>query len=151
MWLLSSLSACRFLNRRIHWGTSDKRLLSSRSSVSEIKVPAKAFRLKLLWLRSLFDSWRDWRPGRRWRKEKAGMWWMLLCWRDSLRKRRGRLGGTWVNWLWERSKVSKELRGYAEKEIKLGSPTSCRYIKGCVCQTWMWLLPNKSHPKPRVG
>lgn len=95
--LLSSLSTCRFLNCRMLRGTSVRWLLSNRSSTSERYVPTKELRSMLWSLSWLWDSWRDCRPGRRWRKEKTGIWWMLLCWRDSLWRRRGRFMGIWVN------------------------------------------------------
>lgn len=72
MWLLSSLSIFRLLNCLMKGGTSSRRLLSSRSSPIERYVPTNEDRSALPSLRRLWDSWRDCRPGRRWRKEKAG-------------------------------------------------------------------------------
>lgn len=124
IWLLSSRSTCRFLNWRTQRGTSSRRLLSKRSSPIERNVPAKETRSIPSLLKALCDRWRDCRPGRRWRNEKAGMWLMLLCWSFSLRRRRGRFIGTEVNWLWDRSKASRDLRRNTEE-----SWISVRYLQ----------------------
>ena len=90
IWLLSSRSTFRFLNCRTQRGTSLRWLLSSRSSCSERYVPTKENRSSPSLLKALWDSWRVRRPGRTWRNTKEGMWLMLLCWRVSLRRLRGR-------------------------------------------------------------
>ncbi len=65
IWLLSNLSTCRFLNCRMHRGTSLRRLLSNRSSLRERYVPTKENCSTPSLLRSLWDSWRDCRLDRR--------------------------------------------------------------------------------------
>lgn len=114
MWLLSSLRIVRLLNCRMKGGTSSRWLLSSRSSPIERYAPTKEARSALPSFRWLWDSCSERRPGRRWRKEKAGTWRMLLCRRVSLRRRRGRLVGTEANWLEDRSKASRDLGGNAK-------------------------------------
>lgn len=110
IWLLSSLSTCRFLNCRTRTGTSHSWLLSNRSSPSERYVPTKETCSIPSFLKALWDRLRERRPGCKWRNTKAGMRLILLCWRLSVRRGRGRFIGTEVNWLWDRSKVSKDLR-----------------------------------------
>lgn len=99
IWLLSSLNTCRFLNCWMQRGTSPRRLLSNRSSPSERYVPTKETRSIPSSLKALWDRRRDCRVDRMWRKVKAAMWLMWLCWRLSLFKQRGKCIGTEVNLL----------------------------------------------------
>lgn len=64
IWLLSSLSTCRFLNCRMQRGTSPRRLLSNRSSASERYVPTKETRSMPSLIKALWDRRRDCRLDR---------------------------------------------------------------------------------------
>lgn len=135
--LLSSLSTCRFLNSRTQRGISPRWLLSNRSSLKERYVPTKETRAIPLLLKALWDRRRDCRPGRRWRNVKAGMWLTLLWSRVSLRRWRGRFIRTEVNWLWDRSKVSRDLRGNTQKIMNHEISTRWPSNDGWLVAKWM--------------